>query len=91
MARRRTGESRKAGAERPRRKPVRRAGQQGRIARRRWNAAYRRANKDQVEQVQGAIEAALAEGARLRDEISRKIGRRSAAAGKRETRASRRK
>ena len=63
----------------------------GQLARRRNNAAYRRANQGRVEQVQGAIDAALAEGAKLRETISRKIERRSGTAEARERRASRRK
>lgn len=63
----------------------------GRLARRRGNAAYRRANRGQVEQVQSAIEAALAEGAKLREAISKKIERRIAAAEAREQSASRRR
>ncbi|HVE84360.1 MAG TPA: hypothetical protein VND93_16005 [Myxococcales bacterium] len=59
----------------------------GQLARRRSNAAYRRANQGRVEEVQSAIETALAEGAKLRDEISRKIGRRMAAAEAREKRS----
>ena len=63
----------------------------GQLARRRGNAAYRKANRGRVEQVQSAIDAALAEGAKLREAISRKIEHRIAAAEARERRASRRR
>jgi hypothetical protein len=63
----------------------------GQLARRRYNAAYRRANRGRVEQVEGAIEAALAEGAKLREAISRKIEPEITTAGTRDRRAPRRR
>lgn len=51
----------------------------GQLPRKRANAAYRRANRERVAKVQGAIEEALAEGARLREQISKKIERRGTA------------
>jgi hypothetical protein len=80
-AKRRTGRK-AAGAKRQ---------QKGRLVRRRSNAAYRRANRERVEKVQSAIDAALAEGAKLREAISRKIERRIETAEARERRAPRRK
>jgi len=65
--------------------------QKGRLIRRRSNAAYRRANRERVEEVQSAIDAALAEGAKLREAISRKLERRIETAEARERRAPRRK
>lgn len=63
----------------------------GTLVRRRSNAAYRRANRGRVEAVEGAIEKALAEGAKLREAISSKIERKIAAAESRERRATRRR
>ena len=77
-----------APAKADRRKATRGKGQ---LTRRRSNAAYRRANRGRVEQVEGAIEAALVEGAKLREAISKKIERKIATAGTRERRAPRRR
>ncbi|HYV43610.1 MAG TPA: hypothetical protein VFA20_02070 [Myxococcaceae bacterium] len=63
----------------------------GALARRRSNAAYRRANRERVEAVESAIEKALAEGAKLREAISSKIERKIATAEARERRATRRR
>ncbi|HEY8210406.1 MAG TPA: hypothetical protein VIG99_23150 [Myxococcaceae bacterium] len=59
--------------------------------RRRGNAAYRKVNRGRAEEVQGAIEAAVREGAKIREAISKKIERRIATAEARERRASRRR
>lgn len=63
----------------------------GTLARRRSNAAYRRANQGRVEAVESAIDKALAEGAKLREAISSKLERKIATAEARERRATRRK
>ena len=63
----------------------------GVLARRRSNAAYRRANRERVDAVESAIEKALAEGAKLREAISSKIERKIATAEARERRATRRR
>lgn len=74
---------RKTGRKAPRTK--------GQLTRRRINAAYRRANREQVDQVQRSIDAAVAEGAKLREAISSKVGYPSKTAEARERRAPRRK
>ena len=72
MAKRKAARAKGQRANAPRAKAAR---GKGTLARRRSNAAYRRANQGRVEAVESAIDKALAEGAKLREAISSKIER----------------